>query len=77
MASAKESNKSNKMNELTNLRIKDNLTGKTYRLLGFEIGGDDRAGFLVQKLALYQDDERVRIIVTNPAEIKRLSLVKE
>lgn len=65
------------MKELTNLRIKDNLTGKTYRLLGFEVGGDDRSGFPVQKLVLYQDDERIRVTVTNPAELKRLSLIKE
>lgn len=65
------------MKELTQLRVKDNLTGKTYRLLGFEVGGDDRAGFPVTRLTLYQDDERNRITVTNPAEIKRLSLIRE
>lgn len=65
------------MNELTQLRIKDNLTGKTYRLIGFEVGGDDRAGFPVNRLVLYQDDERIRITVTNPAELKRLSLIRE
>jgi len=65
------------MNELTQLRIKDNMTGKTYRLLGFEVGGDDRAGFPVSKIVLYQDDDRVRVTVTNPADIKRLTLIKE
>jgi len=65
------------MNELTQLRIKDQVTGKIYRLLGFESGGDDRVGFPVSKIVLYQDDDRVRITVTNPAEIKRLQLIKE
>lgn len=65
------------MNELTNLRLKDNMTGKLYRLLGFEVGGDDRAGFPVSKIVLYQDDDRVRVTLTNPAEMKRLTLIKE
>lgn len=65
------------MNELTQLRVRDNLTGKTYNVIGFEVGGDDRAGFPVTKLVLYHADERIRVTVTSPAEIKRLSLIKE
>lgn len=65
------------MNELTQLRIKDNMTGRVYRLIGFEIGGDDRAGFPISRLVLYHDDERIRITVTDPSEIKRLTLIKE
>ena len=69
--------KRNNMNELSQLRVKDNLTGKTYRLIGFSVGGDDRAGFPVNQIILYADDERIKITVTNPAEIKRLTLIKE
>lgn len=65
------------MNELTQLRIKDNLTGKVYRLIGFDVGGDDRAGFPVSRIILYNEDDRIRVTVTDPMEMKRLSLIKE
>jgi hypothetical protein len=65
------------MNELTNLRVKDESTGKIYRLIGFSVGGDDRSGFPVNKIALYNDSDRVRITVTDPLEMKRLTLIKE
>lgn len=65
------------MNELSNIRVKDNATGKTYRLIGFSVGGDDRAGFPVNQITLYNDDDRIKITVTNPAEMKRLTLIRE
>ena len=65
------------MRELTNLKIKDNLSGKIYRLLGFTSGGDDRSGFPVSQIILYNDDDRVRITVQNPLEMKRLTFIKE
>ena len=65
------------MNELTKIRIKDNLTGDVYRLIGFEVGGDDRSGFPVTKLELYNDSARVRITITNPQQMKRLSVIIE
>lgn len=65
------------MNELTQLRVKDNLTGKTYRLIGFSVGGDDRAGFPVNTIVLYNDHDRVRTTVTDPFEMKRLTLIRE
>lgn len=67
----------NNMNELTQLRVKDNLTGRTYRLIGFSVGGDDRSGIFPNRIVLYNDDDRIRITVTDPVEIKRLSLIKE
>ena len=65
------------MNELTKIRIKDNLTGDVYRLIGFEVGGDDRAGFPITKLELYNDAARVRITVTDHLQMKRLSVIVE
>lgn len=65
------------MNELTQLRIRDNLTGKVYHLIGFSCGGDDRAGIFPTTIVLYDVDNRIRITVTDPVEIKRLSLIKE
>jgi len=65
------------MNELTKLRVKDESTGKVYRLIGFSVGGDDRAGFPVNQIVLYNDDDRIRITVTSPLEMKRLTLVRE
>lgn len=65
------------MNELTNIRVKDNVTGKVYRLIGFSVGGDDRTGFPVNQIVLYNDDDRLRITVTNPLDMKRLSLIRE
>lgn len=65
------------MNELIQLRVKDNLTGKVYRLIGFTVGGDDRAGFPVTQIVLYNDDDRIRITVTDPMEMKRLTLIRE
>ena len=65
------------MNELTQLKVKDNTTGKIYRLLGFTSGGDDRSGFPVSQIILYNDSDRIRITVTNPLEMKRLAFIKE
>jgi hypothetical protein len=65
------------MNELTNLRMKDNTTGKVYRLIGFSVGGDDRAGFPVNQIVLYNDDDRIRITITNPLDMKRLTFIKD
>jgi len=65
------------MNELTQIRIRDNMAGGVYRLIGFSVSGDDRSGFPVNKLVLYDDANRIRITVTDPKEMKRLSIVKE
>jgi hypothetical protein len=65
------------MNELTQLRVKDNITDKIYRLIGFSVGGDDRAGFPVSQIVLYNDADRIRINVINPLDMKRLQLIKE
>lgn len=65
------------MKELTNLRVKDEVNGKVYRLIGFSVGGDDRAGFPVTSVILYDDDNRIRYTITSPAELKRLTLIRE
>ncbi len=65
------------MNELTNLRVKDNVSGKVYRLIGFSVGGDDRVGFPVTQIVLYNDDDRLRITITSPLDMKRLTLIRE
>jgi len=65
------------MNELTQLKVKDETTGKIYRLIGFSVGGDDRAGFPVNQIILYNDADRIRITVNDPLEMKRLTLIRE
>lgn len=65
------------VNELTQLRVTDSATGRIYRLIGFESTGDDRAGLFPNKIVLYDKDNRTRITVTDPVEIKRLTIVKD
>jgi len=65
------------MKELTQIRVTDSASGRIYRLIGFDSGGDDRAGLLPNKIVLYDKDNRTRITVTDPVEIKRLSIVKD
>jgi hypothetical protein len=64
------------MNELTELKAKDETTGRMYRILGFGAIGDDRIGWHVSDLVLYDEDNRKQFRVTNPQEIKRLTLMK-
>lgn len=65
------------MNELLNLRAKDELTGKVYNIVGFNITGDDRTGFNVSSISLYDPSNRLRHIINNPIGIKRLTLIRE
>lgn len=65
------------MNELLQIRLRDNTTGKTYNLVGFSSVGDDRAGWNVNDIVLYDVDKRNVFRVSNPMEIKRLSILKE
>lgn len=64
------------MNELTELKARDEMTGKLYKVVGFGSLGDDRIGWHVSDLVLYDEDSRNTFRVTNPQEIKRLTLVK-
>lgn len=63
------------INELTNIRAKDETTGKLYKIVGFSCTGDDRVGWNVNDLVLYDEDSRRVFRVNNPPELKRLSLV--
>lgn len=65
------------MKELTQIRVSDSATGRIYRLIGFDSAGDDRSGLFPNKIVLYDKDNRTRITVTDPVEIKRLSFVKD
>jgi len=65
------------MNDLIKLKVKDEMTSKIYRLLGFTSAGDDRSGFPVTSIILYDDNERLRHTITSVLEMKRLTLMRD
>ena len=65
------------MNKLLTIRIHNNITGKTYNLLGFRSAGDDRSGILVTSITLHDVDNRKVIVVDNPLEMRKYQLVNE
>lgn len=64
------------MNELLQLQVKDEATGKLYKVLGFSCVGDDRTGWVMSDLVLYDENTRKQFRVSQPGEMKRLTLVK-
>jgi hypothetical protein len=65
------------MNKLLTIRIHNNVTGKTYNLLGFRSAGDDRSSIHVTNITLHDVDNRQVIVVDNPMEMKKYQIVNE
>jgi hypothetical protein len=65
------------MNKLLQIRVIDTLTGNKYSLLGFRSVGDDRAGLNVTSVTLHDVDNRQVVIVDNPLDMKRFSVIIE
>lgn len=65
------------MNELNKLRVMNNVTGKSFPLLGFSSKGDDRTGWNVNEIIVYDADSRVVFAINNPIELRKYSLIKE
>lgn len=63
------------MNKLLEIRVLNQLTGRSYSLLGFRSKGDDRAGIHVTSITLHDIDNRQVIVVDNPTEMKKYQLI--
>jgi hypothetical protein len=63
------------VNNLTKIRVINQLNGLKYKLIGFDVAGDDRAGLYVSKLKLYNEDSRTTKDVVIGNEMKNYSIL--
>ena len=63
------------MNKLLEISVLNQVTGKSYKLLGFRSRGDDRAGINVTSITLHDVSSREVIVVDNPQEMKKYQLI--
>ncbi len=62
---------------LTKIRVYDARRNTTYNVVGFTIGGDDRAGLFIKTLDLYDPDTRERRTVLQGPEMKSISITQD
>ena len=63
------------MNKLLEIRVVNQVTGRSYKLLGFRSRGDDRSGINVVSITLHDVDNRQVIVVDDPLEMKKYQLL--
>jgi len=63
------------MNKLLEIRVVNNVTGKTYHVLGFRSKGDDRSGIQVTSVTLHDVSDRQVVVVDNPLEMKKYQVL--
>lgn len=63
------------MNKLLDITVINQVTGRSYKLLGFRSKGDDRSGIAVTGITLHDVTNREVIVVDDVLDMKRYQLV--
>jgi len=65
------------INGLIKIKVHNQTTGQTFQLLGFNCIGDDRVGWNVALLRLYDTNSRQVFKVNDVLELKKYSVITE
>jgi hypothetical protein len=65
------------INGLIKTRVHNQMTGETFRLLGFTCAGDDRTGWNVVSMRLYDENSRRTFDVGGVLDLKKFSVLTE